>query len=176
MHAGEFIRHSNDSVILQSEASPDMQDTRGESIFGIHIANLGLLMSTASYCEVLDKIQVNALPNVQQWLSGIMNLRGNIVPVFDLHLMLEEVADNKKRRLMAIDRGDKAVALWIDGFPEIIDSKCLQPLKLLPVLPQIFQNTVTCGYTKEDQVWLDVKLEDLFKILGRQQYPAELVV
>ncbi len=176
MHLDEFKTHSNGSAILQSETSQAILEIRGEAVFGVRIAGIGLLVPKVNYCEVLDKIQVNALPNVHPWLSGIVNLRGNLIPVFDLRLMLEEQAtDNKKRRLMAIDKGNKAVALWIDGFPEIKYRELLQPLIDLPLLPQILQSLVIGGYTQAGQVWLDVKFEDLFKVLGRHQYASEML-
>jgi twitching motility protein PilI len=154
-----------------------MREIQGNAIIGIHIAELGLLVSKDTYCEVLDKIHVNALPNVHPWLSGIINLRGNLIPVFDLFLMLEEgTADNKKRRLMVIGQGEKAAALWIDGFPEIKDSECLQSLNELPVLPQLLQRFVASGYREKGQVWIDFKFEELFKALGRQQQVSEETV
>ncbi|HEY8158992.1 MAG TPA: chemotaxis protein CheW [Methylobacter sp.] len=139
-----------------------------ETVFGIRIGSMGFLVPTTIYCEVLDKIQVNTLPNVHPWVSGLLNLRGNLVPVFDLRIVLEEeTASHIKRRLFSIDRGDKTVALWIDDFPEVKDSTILQPLKELPPLPQILQSFVTDGYEQNGQVWLNVKFGDLFKALGR---------
>ncbi|MDD5411464.1 MAG: chemotaxis protein CheW [Methylobacter sp.] len=169
MQAEEFeaVDHTNADL-------PSRPQAEVETVFGIRIGSMGFLVSTAIYCEVLDKIQVNALPNVHPWLSGLLNLRGNLVPVFDLRIVLEEeAAGHIKRRLFTIDRGDKTVALWIDGFPEVKDSTLLQQLKELPPLPQILQQFVTDGYEQDGQVWLNVKFDDLFKTLGRHQYTTE---
>lgn len=174
MQAEEFeaVDHSNSDLLLRPQAEVEV-----ETVFGIRIGSMGFLVSTAIYCEVLDKIQVNALPNVHPWLSGLLNLRGNLVPVFDLRIVLkEETAGHIKRRLFSIDRGDKTVALWIDGFPEVKDSTLLMPLKELPPLPQILQHFVTDGYEQDGQVWLKVKFDDLFKALGRHQYATEEMV
>ncbi|HEY8219989.1 MAG TPA: chemotaxis protein CheW [Methylobacter sp.] len=143
-------------------------EVKVETVFGIRIGSMGFLVPTTIYCEVLDKIQVNTLPNVHPWVSGLLNLRGNLVPVFDLRIVLEEeIASHLKRRLFSIDRGDKTVALWIDDFPEVKDRTLLQALKELPPLPQILQHFVTDGYEQDGQVWLNVKFDDLFKALGR---------
>jgi twitching motility protein PilI len=150
-----------------------MPEVKLGPVFGIRIGSVGFLVSTTIYCEVLDKIRVNALPNIHPWINGILNLRGNLVPVFDLLMVLEEPVDNKKRRLLAVDRGDKAVALWVDSFREIKDKSSFQPLKKLPPLPQIVQRFVNNGYEHDGQIWLDVKFEDLFKALGRHQYATE---
>lgn len=157
--------------LLQPE--PFIPEAKVEPVFGIRIGSMGILIATNRFCEVLDKIQVNALPNVHPWVSGILNLRGNLVPVFDLRLVLEEAGDNKKRRLFAVDRGEKAVALWIDNFPEIKNRLVMQPMKKQPKLPDIMQRFVIGSYEHEGQVWLDIKFEDLFRTLGRHQYASE---
>ena len=174
MQAEEF-----EAVDLTNADLPSMSQAEGkvETVFGIRIGSMGFLVSTAIYCEVLDKIQVNTLPNVHPWLSGLLNLRGNLVPVFDLRIVLEEeTAGHKNRRLFTLDRGDKTVALWIDGFPEVKDSTLLQSLEELPPLPKILQRFVTDGYEQDGQVWLKVKFDDLFKALGRHQYATEEMV
>jgi len=165
MQAEEF--EVTDHAISDFPSMPQAE-AKVETVFGIRIGSMGFLVPTTIYCEVLDKIQVNTLPNVHSWISGLLNLRGNLVPVFDLRFVLEEEAtSHMKRRLFSIDRGDKTVALWIDDFPEIKDRTLLQPLKELPPLPQILQHFVTDGYEQDGQVWLNIKFEDLFKALGR---------
>jgi twitching motility protein PilI len=165
MQAEQF--EAADPTIADFSSVPQAE-AKVEAIFGIRIGSMGFLVPTTIYCEVLDKIQVNTLPNVHAWISGLLNLRGNLVPVFDLRIVLEEeIGSHLKRRLFSIDRGDKTVALWIDGFPEVKDRTLLQPLKELPPLPQILQHFVTDGYEQDGQVWLNVKFEDLFKALGR---------
>jgi twitching motility protein PilI len=172
----EIKRQIHGSKNNNVEAPKVIREIGGEVIFGIHISGIGILVSKDSYCEVLDKIHVNALPNVQPWISGIINLRGNLIPVFDLHFILEEEAEVNKRRLMVIGQGDKAAALWIDGFPEIKNSECLNPTNELQALPQLLQSFVSGGYADAGQVWIDLKFEDLFKALGcHQQISMEAV-
>jgi twitching motility protein PilI len=146
------------------------------SLFGVRIGSVGLLASASMYCEVLGGIPVNPLPNVVPWLSGLLNLRGNLVPVFDLHRVLgEEAADSQKRRLFVIGRGDKAAAVWIDGLPEIKESGQLRPAKKLAATPKIQPRFVSDSFEANGQVWLQINFEDLFEALGRHHYlPEEL--
>lgn len=142
-------------------------------VVGVKIGSIGFLVPQGVYCEMLDKISVNALPNVPPWISGLLNYRGNLVPVFDLRVVLEEeLADNdqKKRRLFIIDRGDKAAAVWIDSFPELKDSFYFQPIKNPPALPQVLHRFVTEYAELDGQFWLKVNYAELFKALGQQQF------
>lgn len=163
---------ASDTVGMPADFATVPSEEKFEPVFGIRIGSMGFLVSSKRYCEVLDKVQPNPLPNVHPWVSGILNLRGNLVPVFDLALVLNEPSDSKKRRLFSIDRGDKAVALWIDNYPEIKNKLALKPLSTLPALPDILQRSIIGGYEMDGLVWLDVKYEDLFKALGRHQYAA----
>lgn len=169
LKAGEAINAAVSTLQTETE-SMMAPEVKTEPVFGIRIGSMGFLVSTSRFCEVLDKIQVNSLPNVHPWISGILNLRGNLVPVFDLRLVLEETGDNKKRKLFSVDRGEKAVALWIDNYPEIKNRLAMKPLKKMPELPDILQRFVNSGYELDGQVWLDIKFEELFKALGRHQF------
>jgi twitching motility protein PilI len=144
------------------------------TMFGIRIGCVGLLVSSSIYCEVLDKTLVNPLPNVVPWLSGLLNLRGNLVPVFDLHSVLSEAAvDRNKRKLFVIGGGDKAAALWIDGLPEIKESGQFEPVRKFAALPKIQQRFVSASYEQDGQVWFHINFEDLFEALGHHHYVTE---
>jgi twitching motility protein PilI len=142
--------------------------TQEASIFGFRVGSLGFLVAAGTYCEVIGQMQVNSIPNTKPWFSGLLNLRGNLVPAFDLRELLgQEAADNKKRSLFAIDRGEKTVALWIDGLPEVLGAFS-QPLEQLPPLPAVLRTCVSGGYLHRGQIWLSVQFDELFKTLGRQ--------
>lgn len=157
---------------LETEVNTADLATHAEAIFGFRVGSLGFLVTSSTYCEVIEQLQVNPLPNVEAWFSGLINLRGDLVPVIDLQLLLGETStDRKKRQLFAIGQGDKAMAFWIDGLPEI-QSGFAQPLKQLPPLPSILKHCVSGGYLHNEQIWFNVQFDTLFKTLGRQ-YAAE---
>ena len=71
--------------------------TRTESVFGFRVGSLGFLVTSSTCCEVIEQMQVNPLPNVEGWFSGLINFLGDLIPIIDLQLLLgEEVyADDK---------------------------------------------------------------------------------
>ncbi len=154
---------------IETEANTANLAPHTETVFGFRVGNVGFLVASDTYCEVIEQLQVNPLPNVEPWFSGLLNLRGNLVPVIDLQLLLgETVASSPKKRLLfAIGQGDKTIAFWIDGLPEIKNSFS-QSLKQLPPLPAILQHCVLGGYLHDGQIWFNVQFDELFKALGRQ--------
>jgi twitching motility protein PilI len=143
-------------------------NTHAKTFFGFRVGHLRFLVVANIYCEVIEQLPVNPLPNVENWFSGLLNLRGNLVPVIDLAVLLNEhtIVTDTKRHLFTIDQGEKAMALWIDELPEIHHS-FTQPLKQLPILPALLQRSVVNGYLYEEQIWLHVKFDNLFKALGK---------
>lgn len=136
--------------------------------FSFRIAGLGFLVPASFHCEVVESLTVYPIPNTQLWLDGLINLRGNFVPVLDLRLLWTEASkDRSKRRLFCLDRDEKAMALWVDGFPEV-ESTLPKPLKQLPPLPDMIGRYVQESYSYRNQVWLHLRFEELFKTLGQQ--------
>lgn len=136
--------------------------------FGFRIENLALLVPAHIHCEVIEQTRANPIPNTKAWFSGVVNLRGNLVPVFDLSLWLGEVtAEVKKRRLFTIGKGERAVALWIDGLPEVfgIEGKTQEIQASLPVVLSPF---VLSSHSHRERVWDLLDYEALFKTLGSQ--------
>lgn len=139
-----------------------------EALFGFRVGSLGFLVEVGTSCEVLGKTQVNPIPNTPPWFSGLLDLRGNLAPAFDLRLWLDnEPTDPRKRSLFVIGREEKSVALWVDGLPEVMGSLAA-PLAQLPPLPPALQAFALAAHLHRSQIWLKVQFEALFKQLGHQ--------
>lgn len=158
------------SAALTRFRPPDMQNTivattHAETFFGFRVGRLAFLISALTYCEVIEHLTVNPLPNVDPWFSGLLNLRGNLVPVIDLQVLFAEAVTTTKRQLFVIDRGEKAMAIWIDALPEI-HNLSTPALKQLPSLPPLLERCVVSGHLHADLIWLNVQFDTLFKALG----------
>lgn len=165
---------SNTPSELENESVIAMPAAVSQSFFGFRTGSLGFLVPSTLFCEVLDKFKVNQLPNLQPWFSGLINLRGNLVPVFDLRRVLNErLGDQKKQRLFVIGRGDKSVALWIDNYPEILVGATMEIVKDLPELPPVLLHSTISGRMYNGKIWLEVDLDSLFRSLGRHHHTNE---
>jgi len=157
-------------------ASSTMSLNREEMAFGICIGRIGFLGSSSLYRPVADNISIKRLPNSAPWVSGLLNLYGNQVPVFDLHEVLsEELVDPDNRRLYVIGKGSNLAALWIDGDPEVKRSELFQPVKELSELSLIQQCEGSGSFKQDGQIWFKIDFEELFNALGRDQLlPGEV--
>ncbi|MBI5891584.1 MAG: chemotaxis protein CheW [Nitrosomonadales bacterium] len=137
--------------------------------YGFRISSLGILIKPGCNSEVLHKPDIWDLPGSSPWLLGLINLRSNLVPVFDLRQLFglpqRDVA--APQLVLVLDQGDKAVGLLIDDFPKPLFDMSFLPG--LPQLPEELQAHVRGGYMKGDGVWLEFDHESFFENLVRSE-------
>lgn len=133
--------------------------------YGFRVSTLGFLIKAGCTSEVLHQPDIWDLPGSSPWLLGLVNLRSNLVPVFDLRQLFDlpprDVA--AAPLVLVIDQGDKAAGLLIDDYPKPLFD--MSPFPGLPQLPEELQAHVRGGYMKGDSVWLEFDHESFFESL-----------
>ena len=76
----------------------------------------------ASVTEVMRMVAVTALPDSPAWLAGVINVRGDVVPVVDLRrrLNLPIQSAGLDSRIIVVDMGGRAVALIADSTANVL--------------------------------------------------------
>lgn len=131
-------------------------DTKTEELrYGFRTANYSLLIHRGVGSEVVRMMPIAMVPAGPAWLRGIINLRGNLIPVCDLVRLLGQENDIAKRELMilVLDKGERAAGFLIDGHPHALTS--LRPLNQIPVLPDLLSRYVEAAYSNENEIWLE---------------------
>jgi twitching motility protein PilI len=131
--------------------------------YGVRVANLGLLVPAGIISEVVEALPVHPMPNAAAWFAGMVNLRGNLIPVFDLqNLLIGNGAGLQK--LLVLDRGERAAAIPIDELPKPVDVQ--QRSIQLPPVPAELEPYVRRGYLDNAEIWVDLDFTALFDALG----------
>lgn len=74
--------------------------------------------------HAIENIQsITRIPNASSCIKGILNLRGEIIPVYDIRKRfgLESLLDSKMAKLIVIKTKDMDLALEVDAVDEIED-------------------------------------------------------
>lgn len=123
--------------------------------FGFRIGELGLLIDPGTGSEVLSVPQVTPLPDAPPGFVGLVNLRGNLVPLYELRVLLgvDQFPAEADRKVLVFGQGERAVGVVIDGYPNALSA--LHPLPHLPPLPDALQAHVPAGYMQDGTVWLE---------------------
>lgn len=137
--------------------------------YGFKVGSLGLLIQPGKGSEVLQMPAVWTLPGAPPWLLGLINLRGNLVPVYELRdvLGMGPRAAGVKPLVLVFDQGEKAVGLVIEDFPKPLSE--LNALPNLPQLPTALNGHVVKGYVKDELIWLEFDHASFFEGLVREE-------
>jgi purine-binding chemotaxis protein CheW len=85
----------------------------GEEIFGIEIRYV---------TEIIGMQPINCLPEVPEYVKGIINLRGKIIPVIDMRLKLkkEELGYTDRTCIVVVETGESTAGLIVDSVAEVM--------------------------------------------------------
>lgn len=72
--------------------------------------------------EILRIPEITRLPNTPEYIKGVINLRGNVIPVVDIRLRfgMQPVAFTELSRIIVVEIGEKLVGLLVDNVYQVI--------------------------------------------------------
>ena len=134
--------------------------------FGFQLGSLNLLIKDAGRCEVITKKTIYPLPNTSRWISGLINNRGELTPVFDLKSRIfgEHEPGERTRELIVLGTSSDAFAVFIDGLPLTIDLDAdeLTVINTVPTnTPELIKQYSTRVYRLESQIWYEIDYHQL---------------
>ena len=87
-----------------------------EPFLGFAIGAYSFMVSAKCFCEVFVDTPIACLPNAPASLVGLSNLRGVLMPVYQIHSALESKLP-KKNTIFCIGKGESAIGLLTDSLP-----------------------------------------------------------
>lgn len=72
--------------------------------------------------EIVRPPEITNVPHAPEYVEGVMNLRGRIVPVIDLRRRFggAAIANSRKNRVLVVDVESRAVGLIVDSASEVL--------------------------------------------------------
>lgn len=102
-----------DEIALVKDTTQYIKIKMGDEMFGIDI----------KYIDNIVRMQsITRVPKVPAYIKGVINLRGEVVPVYNLRLKMgmPEVEETKKFRIIIIKMDGNYVGLIVDEVREVI--------------------------------------------------------
>lgn len=132
---------------------------------GLRIGNLNLLVPHDSGGELIEDVRLFPLPRTAPWCRGLVNLRGQLVPAFDLHESLDLTRLRPARQWwLVLGRGEDAVAFAIDALPRLLSASTSAVVQSA-VLPNALRPFIGGGFRIEDELWLEFDYRAYFGAL-----------
>lgn len=155
------------SEALARSARPAALRQAGESRsaavrFGYRIGSLGFLVGKEVLSELLPNPATYPIPNVPAALRGFVNRQGALVPVWDLHVLLDVAPQAQTREsILLLGRGESRIGLVIDGLPRSL--KRLEQVSRLPAPPEVLREHVHGAWIGEEALWMELDYEGLLR-------------
>jgi purine-binding chemotaxis protein CheW len=91
-------------------------------IVGFRIGRETFGLPIAIVREIVRVPEITAVPNAPQYIEGVINLRGRIIPVVDLRKRFGQEATelNKKSRVVVVELQSRAVGLIVNSASEVL--------------------------------------------------------
>ena len=102
-----------DEIAVVKDRTQYIKIKMGDEMFGIDI----------KYIDNIVRMQsITRVPKVPAYIKGVINLRGEVIPVYNLRLKMgmQEVDETKKFRIIIIKMDGNYVGLIVDEVREVI--------------------------------------------------------
>ncbi len=148
------------------------QSGRDEIIrYGYRVGSFNILIPEKILSELVDlQTHIHPVPVAPSWLRGLISLRGNLVPVFDLlqALFVDQVTSmNKATKILVLDKNERAIGILCEGHAQSVKlttTSCAPPSTLpAAIIPFVGQ-----AWQEKSGMWLELNLHAFFKHLGEK--------
>lgn len=135
------LQHTAFDTAFLDDKTKLVEELPPESFLGFVIGQYHFIVQATCFCEVFVDTPIAAVPNAPECLAGLSNIRGVLMPVYQLHSSLR-FNFPKKVTVFCIGKGDAAIGLLVDELPNSLSLSanhrkaqigCKEPL-LLPLV------------------------------------------
>ncbi|MFL0801300.1 MAG: hypothetical protein K6L80_12665 [Agarilytica sp.] len=134
--------------------------------YGFTIENTHLLAPEGEYCELIPNFQVSLLPNAPKHMLGIINLRGNLVPLYKTSST--QLPKGTSAYALLIGDPKKGAAVLIYGKPKAISIQEDTPTAEAEFSSSWLEGCIDASYYIDGETWNSVNTEKFFKKLANK--------
>jgi len=159
----KFKSFGFDSELLGDETAKDLH-LQVETYIGFAIGKEHFLVQASCYCEVFVDTLISVVPNSPEILAGLSNIRGMLVPIYQLHSLLNESVPAKKT-VICIGKGEATVGILIDYLP--VSLSLIPQLKMdnSPFVHPQLRSLTTKSFQVDNTYWSLLDRSEFFKKL-----------
>lgn len=132
---------------------PLAENAKPESFFGFSVGSYHFMVAASCFCEVLVDAAIASIPNAPSCLVGLSNVRGVLIPIYQLHSTLS-LELPKKVNIFLVGKGDSAVGVLIDGLPISLLISASQRHAVTQQESAVLQPLIAFQYFSGQQHWL----------------------
>jgi twitching motility protein PilI len=122
---------------------------------GFRLGTINFVAPLGQVGEILVSPAISRVPGAKEWVAGIANVRGTLLPVLDLKGFLhhEPSSRTRRNRTLVVEHGSVSAALLVDdvmGLKHFFDE---DRTEAPPDLPASVKSYVSGGFLQGGQLW-----------------------
>lgn len=112
-----------DEVDLDDDLYDDDEDTQKDKFLTFHLAGEDYGIAIAHVTEIIGIQKITEVPDMPDFVIGVINLRGNVIPVMDVRLRfgVEEKKYDERTCIIVVEINNTSVGLVVDKVNEVVD-------------------------------------------------------
>lgn len=136
--------------------------------YGYKVSDMNFLVPKNTISEVIHNPCIFDLPNAPSWIEGLVNIRGNIIPVMNMGKLLNNNESEKHTSIILISKPDYkiSVAILISELPVSLEFN--KSISHAENYPELLTNYIDDGFTQNNIDWVEFNPEKLFKKLANK--------
>jgi len=146
---------------LDDELLEEDEDTQKDMYLTFHLAGEDYGIAVAYVTEIIGIQKITTVPDMPPYVKGVINLRGNVIPVIDVRIRFDKPAYpyNTRTSIIVVSMGNTIVGLVVDEMREVatIPAEQIEPP---PGISRNKRNPYISGLGKMDsgiKLLLDIK-------------------
>lgn len=151
----DLVPRQDTSLVAQVEDTQEFVTIRLDSqLLGIPVLAVH---------DVLNQQQITAVPKAQEWVSGVLNLRGRIVTAIDLRkrMGISPRGDGEKSMSVVVEHKEEPYSLQIDSVGDVMALKTADFEKNPITLDQQWRGVSKGIYRLEEELLVILDVEKL---------------
>ncbi len=111
------------TTTLEAPTSPGRAaEQLDQQVVVLHVGGGDYAVPISEVHEIVRVPEITHVPQADQSVEGVINLRGRVLPVIDLgtRLGLGPVEADRQARVVVVDDGAQGVGLLVDGVSEVL--------------------------------------------------------
>ena len=129
-----------------------------EEIYGLDILKVR---------EIRGYDTVTRIANTPEFIKGVINLRGNIIPIVDLRLKfnMRHATYDELTVVIILDVGDRIVGVVVDGVSDVVELNSEQIRQVPDISAKIDTRYITGLATLDEKMMILINIEKLMNMV-----------
>jgi twitching motility protein PilI len=151
-----ILHELGQKLLENAHGLPQQNEVREEWVgIGFRIGDLRLVAPLGEVIEILPPPGASKVPRTKNWVWGIANVRGNLLPVMDLHNYLRgaPTVRTRRTRVLVVNHQGVFSGLVVDEVLGLRHFLQEEQVTELPTDDAALVEYLTHGFRRDDEHW-----------------------